>query len=298
MKLVAERLGIHPNLVYKKTKEDPIIRYKNLKDKIKEYQDKHPGAGSRPAVDEFNIARKTARRYRLLAGVKAKIKASKPKSGPKEEPETKPHPNKLIESASERVHGKPHKGFYFKQSILDSLNVWLQDFSFIKTESGFIYLALVVDLCSRFIISWNIMTHHRASLVNKTFQEALDKYLPPDMTHTDQGSEYLSKSHQQILTSYNILHSCSEAGKPWQNGFIERIFRTLKLELPSTYNFNFIEVFELVNAVIYYYNHQRKHSVLKTTPFNYFQTNKLTAPPTTIIIPNQPISNTPKITVL
>ena len=116
------------------------------------------------------------------------------------------------------------------------------------------------------------LQHHNSSLIDETLKEALKHYVAPSLIHSDRGVEYLASSHQTILKIHGIKQSHSAAGQPWQNGFIERIFRSLKEELPSLKEVSSPEeLFELINATIYYYNHHRYHSILKTTPYEYFK---------------------------
>ena len=214
------------NYIYKNVEDISRLDLKLIED-IVNYQEVHLTAGSRPTARHFQISRPTAQKYRRIAGVKAKVKNGRPKPT-KAKPETRPHPNLLIEYSRQKVADKPYKGFYYSQEDLDQLSVYCQDFSYIKTDQGFSYLSVVMDLASRFILSWNLTDNHQSSIINLTLYQALDKYPPPVMTHTDQGTEYLSKSHQHILATNNIQHSCSEAGKPWQNGFIERFLKNHK----------------------------------------------------------------------
>ncbi len=99
---------------------------------------------------------------------------------------------------------------------------------------------------------------------------ALSHNPAPPILHDDQGGEYLSNLMQSTCERYSIRLSCSDAGKPWQNGFEESLYSTLKTELGNTNRFDSIEeVYEAIAGVIYYYNHERIHTALKTSPVKY-----------------------------
>lgn len=96
------------------------------------------------------------------------------------------------------------------------------------------------------------------------------KYPPPAILHSDQGSEYLSYKHRNLCDSLEIQLSFSAAGKPWQNGFMERWFGGFKLELGSFTKFDNLDKFhEGIAMQVYYYNHQSIHTALRMSPAAY-----------------------------
>jgi putative transposase len=93
---------------------------------------------------------------------------------------------------------------------------------------------------------------------------------PPPILHSDQGSEYLSYLLQGLCQKLEIILSCSDKGSPWQNGFKERFYSTLKDELGSVTRFKDLsELYEGIALTIYYYNHKRIHTALKMSPVAY-----------------------------
>jgi rubrerythrin len=86
----------------------------------------------------------------------------------------------------------------------------------------------------------------------------------PAILHSDQGSEYLSYKHQELCERLEITLSASSKASPWQNGFMERFFGTLKDELPPLNTLKSTEqLHEAVTLTMHYYNHKRRHSALQ-----------------------------------
>jgi transposase InsO family protein len=100
--------------------------------------------------------------------------------------------------------------------------------------------------------------------------DALSKYPAPTILHSDQGSEYLSYKLRDLCQKIEVTLSCSDKGSPWQNGFKERFYGTLKDELGAVARFqDLAELYEGIAMTIYYYNHKRIHTALKMSPAAY-----------------------------
>ena len=149
--------------------------------------------------------------------------------------------------------------------------VWVTDFTYLKYQGKFIYLAVVMDLCTREIIGINISRYHNKQLVLGAFIDALNKTgVIPKYIHSDQGSEYDSIEFVNFVESKNIIISMSRKSSPWENGFQESFFSTFKLEIGYLNRFEEIgELIENIYSTIYYYNNKRKHTSIKTTPVNF-----------------------------
>jgi putative transposase len=143
---------------------------------------------------------------------------------------------------------------------------WLTDMTFIATREGWLYLAGVLDAYSRKVIGWAMGKEHDAELVKEALQMALLQRQPGAglVHHSDRGSEYASKSYQEMLHQHNVQISMSKKGDCYDNAPMESFWGTLKEEgvgkdvFPSrkeakTAIFDYIEVF---------YNRKRKHSSL------------------------------------
>lgn len=153
--------------------------------------------------------------------------------------------------------------------------VWVTDFTYIKFHGKFIYLATVMDLFTREVVGFNISRFHNRFLVMGAVLNALENYPPPQIIHSDQGSEYDSRDFTDLVENLNIKLSMSRKGSPWENGHQESFFGHLKAESGDLSRFETEgELLEELYRMIYYYNYKRIHTKLKMTP-NQYQQNYL-----------------------
>jgi len=158
-------------------------------------------------------------------------------------------------------------------SRMTESGAWVQDFTHIYFMGMWVYVATVLDIKTRRIVGWSIGLRHDTELVHRAILDAFSKYPPPTILHSDQGSEYLSYRLQDLCQKMEIILSCSDKGSPWQNGFKERFYSTLKDELGPVKRFKDIaELNEAIALTIYYYNHKRIHTALKMSPAAYAAT--------------------------
>jgi len=117
--------------------------------------------------------------------------------------------------------------------------VWAGDITYIPTQNGWLYLAIVMDLYSRKIVGWSMDTSLQAKLVNNAMTMAIWRRSPSRglIWHTDRGSQYCAKSHRGILQDHSISQSMSRKGDCWDNAVSESFFGTLKKELVHRANF-------------------------------------------------------------
>lgn len=154
---------------------------------------------------------------------------------------------------------------------------WVQDFTHIWFMGMWVYVATVLDLRTRRVVGWSISLRHDQALVHAAILDALSKYPPPSILHSDQGTEYLSYRLRDLCLKMEITLSCSDRGSPWQNGFKERFYGTLKDELGDITRFKDIaELHEGIALTIYYYNHRRIHTALRMSPAAYAATLETT----------------------
>ena len=102
--------------------------------------------------------------------------------------------------------------------------VYAGDITYIHTQEGWLYLAVVIDLFSRQIVGWSMAEHMRTKLVNDALLMAIWKRKPAKslLWHTDRGSQYASESHRALLTQHGIRQSRSRKGNCWDNGVPRR----------------------------------------------------------------------------
>jgi putative transposase len=142
--------------------------------------------------------------------------------------------------------------------------VYVGDITYLPTGEGWLYLAVVLDLCSRAVVGWSMADHMRAELVNQALAMAIYQRRPATglIMHTDRGSQYGADSYQQLLVQHGIQPSMSRKGNCWDNAVAESFFHTLKTELTYLEDFDTREqaqtvVFEYIEV---FYNRQRCHS--------------------------------------
>lgn len=163
--------------------------------------------------------------------------------------------------------------------------VWAGDITYIPSSSGWLYLAVVIDLFSRKIVGWQLSDHMRSEMVLAAFDKALEtreRNQKELIFHSDRGSQYGSKSFRNRLSESNIKQSMSAKAYPYDNAWTESFMGTLKTEMLGDGQFEFIEeartvIFEYIDS---YYNTKRKHSSIGyVTPTQFEQKAKtLTMP--------------------
>ncbi len=95
---------------------------------------------------------------------------------------------------------------------------WVADITYIRTRSGWLYLAAVLDLHSRKVVGWSLAPHMRAELVCTALQMAIAQRNPPAglIVHSDRGSQYASLEYQSLLSQHGIRCSMSRRGNCWE----------------------------------------------------------------------------------
>ena len=143
---------------------------------------------------------------------------------------------------------------------------YVGDITYIKTDAGWIYLAIVMDLYSRMIVGWSMSTNMLASLVTDALQMAIDRFgpLPGCIMHTDRGSQYASEAHRELLAKHGFVCSMSGKGDCWDNAVAESFFASLKKEKVyheeyHTTNDARSSIFEYLEG---FYNRRRSHSAI------------------------------------
>ena len=142
--------------------------------------------------------------------------------------------------------------------------IYVGDITYLPTGEGWLYLAVVLDLCSRAVVGWSMANHMRTELVNQALSMALYQRRPMAglIMHTDRGSQYGADSYRQLLTQHGMQPSMSRKGNCWDNAVAESFFHTLKTELIYLEDYDTHEaaqtaVFEYIEV---FYNRQRCHS--------------------------------------
>lgn len=143
---------------------------------------------------------------------------------------------------------------------------WVGDITYIKTYTGWSYLACVLDLGSREIMGWALSEEPNARLAKSALQDAINKHKPDTqhlMFHSDQGVQYSANIFVNHLNDLNITQSMSRQGNCWDNAVMERFFRSLKTERLNYLSFiNHQSVISTVESYIRFYNYKRIHSAI------------------------------------
>ena len=143
---------------------------------------------------------------------------------------------------------------------------YVGDITYVWTEQGWLYLAVVIDLFSRRVVGWAMDDNMKARLVNEALLMAIWTRKPQKglTWHTDRGSQYASESHRDILAKYDIVQSMSRSANCWDNSVAESFFHTFKTEL--THHLKFTTKEEAKKAIFEYievfYNRKRLHSTV------------------------------------
>jgi transposase InsO family protein len=143
--------------------------------------------------------------------------------------------------------------------------VWAGDITFIPTSAGWLYLAVVIDLCSRRIVGWSLADHMRSDLVLDALHQALQtRPINRTIFHSDRGSQYGSTPFRNALAKAGLRQSMSARANPYDNAWTESFIGTLKHEMLQNGCFENAgdartEIFEYIDG---YYNTHRKHSSL------------------------------------
>ena len=155
---------------------------------------------------------------------------------------------------------------------------WVCDITYIRTGSGWLYLAAVLDLYSRKVVGWALAPSMPAELVCKALQMAITLRQPAAglLVHSDRGSQYASAAHRKLLADNKLLASMSRQGNCWDNAVMERFFLNLKMERVwrrSYANHNEARS-DIADYIVNFYNTQRLHSALGyQSPVAYEQAN-------------------------
>ena len=149
--------------------------------------------------------------------------------------------------------------------------VWATDLTYIKVNNRFMYFMAIIDLFSRYIISYGLSHSMECEFCVEILKKAL-KINVPEIFNTDQGSQYTSKDFTKLLSIKNIRISMDHKGRCFDNIYVERLWRTLKQEVIYYYRPEDITSLEnRLEEFVPWYNNQRLHQSLKyRTPSSIF----------------------------
>jgi len=184
-------------------------------------------------------------------------------------------PKNFLPKTSDGRADKPSANLLCGQPLPDAPDqAWAGDITFIPTSTGWLYLAVVIDLCSRRIVGWSLADHLRSDLVLDALRQALQTRPTHDtIFHSDRGSQYGSTPFRKALVKAGLRQSMSARANPYDNAWTESFIGTLKHEMLQGGCFENasdarIEIFEYIEG---YYNTHRKHSSIGYKTPNQFE---------------------------
>jgi putative transposase len=152
---------------------------------------------------------------------------------------------------------------------------WVADITYIRTRSGWLYLAVVLDLFARKVVGWAMASDMQAGLVCRALQLVIVQRQPAPglIVHSDRGSQYASAAYQALLTKHRLVGSMSRKGNCWDNAVMERFFLSLKMERvwQNDYANHAEATNDIADYIVGFYNSVRLHSTLGNLPPNAFE---------------------------
>ncbi len=170
-----------------------------------------------------------------------------------------------------RTTDSRHRLGYSPNLLLDSPlpcgvnRVWVGDITYIPLNgNGFLYLAMLMDLCSRRIVGWELQANMKEPLVLAALRSAIASRQPGiDMIHhTDRGGQYAGNKYRRVLERARMRQSMSLADNCYDNAFMESCFGTVKRELEMECYESEATARKEIFGYIRYYNTRRRHSSL------------------------------------
>jgi len=165
------------------------------------------------------------------------------------------------------IAAKYHKKYPYLlrgKSIHFPNQVWATDITYIKLAGGHVYLAAIIDLYTRKILSWRLSNTMDSEFCIAALEEAIEQYGIPAIFNTDQGSQFTSDAFTKVLTNYDIEISMDGVNRALDNIYIERFWRSLKYEDIYMHGYETMtDLKEGIKRYIQFYNTERFHQSLE-----------------------------------
>ena len=234
----AELLNINRSSLYYR-KVMASLKELDLRRKIDELYTEHPYYGSRRIAAVLNVNRKVVQRLMREMGIQGIC----------------PGPN-----LSRRNHKQSVYPYLLNNVTASSPNhVWAIDITYIRLNHGWMYLVAIIDLYSRYIISWELSETLEIDFVLSCVKQALKQGIPVIM-NSDQGSHFTSPKYIELLKAANVQISMDGKGRATDNIFIERFWRSLKWENVYLRDYQTPREARIgITEYIQYYNNERPH---------------------------------------
>ncbi len=242
-----ELIGLARSSYYYKPSPETVLNLRLMR-MIDEQYLITPFYGSRQIAKELkglgeNVNRKRIQRLMRIMGLEAMYPRPKTSQGSKED----------------------YKYPYLLKNLrIDRPNqVWGTDITYIPTEAGYLFLVAILDLFSRYVVSWKISESLESDFCIHAVEKALKTMGKPEILNSDQGAQYTSKAYTGLLKKNDVAISMSGKGRCWDNIFVERLWRTLKYEEVYLKGYSTgEEAKEGTDWYLNFYNNCRRHSSL------------------------------------
>ena len=156
---------------------------------------------------------------------------------------------------------------------------YASDITYLWTQEGWLYLAVVIDLFSRKIVGWSMGSRMKSQLVCDALRTAIWQRRPNPglIVHSDRGSQYASKSYRRLLKANGFVGSMSRKGNCWDNAVVESFFGSLKQERVHWrhYQTRLEAQQDVLNYISMFYNSCRLHSYLGYKSPNQYEAEML-----------------------
>lgn len=187
--------------------------------------------------------------------------------------------HKKYKATTNSTHKQPvfdnvlNREFYAREAN----RAYVSDITYISTQEGWLYLAVVIDLYSRKLVGWSMNSRMEASLVCDALKMAIWQRQPPSglIVHSDRGAQYASKLYRDLLERHQYVGSMSRKGNCWDNSVAESFFGSLKQERVQwqCYKTRQEAKQDILNYITMFYNSTRMHSYLGYKSPNQFETH-------------------------
>ena len=158
-----------------------------------------------------------------------------------------------------------------REMVLTDINqLWVADITYIRLQSEFVYLAVILDAYSRRVIGWELSNSLSAELALGALRMALKsrRFAPGLIHHSDRGVQYASGDYTELLRAHKVQISMSRRGNPYDNAQAESFMKTLKYE--EVYRSDYRDQRDVSSGVGHFldkvYNQKRLHSALSYVP--------------------------------
>jgi transposase InsO family protein len=153
-----------------------------------------------------------------------------------------------------------------KFTVSEPDRIYVSDITYLWTQEGWLYLAIILDLYSRQVVGWSLNRRMTRTLVIDALRMAVWQRKPERglLFHSDRGSQYCSTDFQKMLKMYGMISSMSRKGNCWDNSVAESFFGSLKTERVFFSNYKTREEArqDVIDYIEMFYNSRRRHSYL------------------------------------